>query len=226
MSKRHILITGVSRGLGYALCQEFDRLGHAIAGCARNDKSIDQLRTGLGPGHHFSTVDVTDDEAVGRWVEKVTSVWGVPDLVINNAATINKNAALWDVPLGEFRQLVDVNITGVFSVVRHITPHLIEQGSGVIANLSSGWGRSVSADVAAYCATKYAIEGMTMALAEDLPTGLAAVPVNPGIINTEMLQSCFGPSADQAPTPEQWASKAAKFYLQLSVKDNGKPLSV
>lgn len=226
MTARNILITGVSRGLGRALCVEFDQLGHHVAGCARAASAVKELGEQLDARHHFSNVDLTDDDAVARWIDNVVTNWGTPDLVINNAASINQNAALWDVPLDEFKQLMDINITGVFSVIRHITPHLVKQGHGIIANLSSGWGRSVSADVAPYCASKFAIEGMTMALAQDLPDGLAAVAVNPGIINTEMLQSCFGPSAKDAPSPEQWAKRAAPFYLNIKPTDTGTPMSV
>jgi NAD(P)-dependent dehydrogenase (short-subunit alcohol dehydrogenase family) len=78
---------------------------------------------------------------------------------------------------------------------------MIRRGSGVIVNFSSGWGRSVSAEVAPYCASKWAVERLTRALAEELPSGLAAVPLNPGIINTEMLQSCFGADAQNYPEP-------------------------
>ena len=226
MSGRRILLTGVSRGIGRALCHEFSRLGHAVAGCARNQSALEELTSELGPEHHFARVDVSSDSAVESWIEKIVSQWGTPDLVINNAALINKNAPLWDVPIEEFQQLVDVNITGVFSVIRHVVPHMINKGSGVIVNLSSGWGRSVSAEVAPYCATKFAIEGMTQALAEDLPTGIAAIPVNPGTINTAMLQSCFGTSASDSPSPEAWAKRAAPFYLGLGAKDNGQPLTV
>ena len=226
MAQKNILITGVSRGLGHALCREFDTLDHNLAGCARDESAINQLKNDLDSRHHFTSVDLTDDKAVQTWINQVVTEWGVPELIINNAGIINKNANLWTVPPDEFKQLLDVNITGVFSVIRHITPHLIEQGHGIIANLSSGWGRSVSAGVAPYCATKFAIEGLTMALAQELPDGLAAVAVNPGIINTDMLQSCFGPEANSAPTPEDWASRAAQFYLRIKVSDSGKPLSV
>ena len=61
----------------------------------------------------------------------------------------------------------------------------------MIVTISSTWGRSVAPEVAPYCATKYAVEGMTMALAAELPAGLAAVAVNPGIIDTDMLRSCW-----------------------------------
>ena len=110
--------------------------------------------------------------------------------------------------------------------LRLITAALLRSKSGVIVNFSSGWGRSVSADVAPYCASKWAIEGLTQALAEELPEGMAAVPLNPGIINTDMLASCFGANAESYPTAEQWAERAVPFLLSLGAKDNGRPLSV
>lgn len=221
-----ILITGVSRGLGEALCREYAQQGHSIAGCARSADALEALHESMGTGHHFSVVDISDDSAVQRWITQLESDWGVPDLVINNAAVIAKNAPLWEVPLEEFEQVIDINITAVFSVIRHVLPAMLTRGSGVIANISSGWGRSVSADVAAYCASKWAIEGLTQALAQDLPDGLAAVPVNPGVINTDMLQSCFGQSANDAPTPAQWVKRAAPLFLSLGPKDNGQQRSV
>lgn len=223
---RRILLTGVSRGLGRALTDAFIEQGHAVAGCARSTEEVTTLRSLYPASCDFSVVDLASDADTGLWIDALVDRWGIPDLVINNAAIINPNMPLWEVPYSDFARLMQINVNGVFSVIRHIMPHLMEQRHGIIANLSSGWGRSVSADVASYCASKWAIEGMTLALAEDLPTGLAAVPVNPGVINTDMLQSCFGTSADEAPTPEEWAERAAPFFLSLSVADNGKSLSV
>ena len=151
---------------------------------------------------------------------------GPPDLVLNNAAIINRNAALWDVPVEDFDAVIDVNIKGVTNVVRHFAPAMIARQQGVIVNFSSGWGRSTSADVAPYCATKWAIEGLTQAMAQELPDSMAAVPLNPGIINTEMLQSAFGASASRYVDPVRWAEVAVPFLLQLSAKDNGESLSV
>jgi NAD(P)-dependent dehydrogenase (short-subunit alcohol dehydrogenase family) len=79
--------------------------------------------------------------------------------------------------------------------------------------------------VAPYCATKWAIEGLTQALAQELPPGMAAVPFNPGIIDTDMLHSSFGSSASGYPTPEEWAETAVPFLLRLESVDNGKPLT-
>jgi len=89
-----------------------------------------------------------------------------------------------------------------------------------------GGARSTAPEVAPYCASKYAVEGLTLAMAQELPKGMAAVPLNPGIINTDMLQSAWGDGADRYPSAEQWAKRAAPFLLSLGAKDNGKSLSV
>lgn len=234
----NILVTGISRGLGRVLCESFVEHGHRVAGCARDSVAISELQQTFASGSesntsnaeqpqtHLSAVNLNSDTAVAEWINTVVEQWGVPDLVINNAAIISENMPLWELPFAEFESLMATNVNSVFSVIRHVLPHMFENGSGIIANISSGWGRSVSADVAAYCASKWAIEGLTQALAEDLPSGFAAVPVNPGIINTEMLQSCFGESANNAPTPNAWVKRAVPFFLNLSTADNGQPLSI
>jgi NAD(P)-dependent dehydrogenase (short-subunit alcohol dehydrogenase family) len=170
-------------------------------------------------------VDVADEAAVGRWAKSILADGGSPDLLLNNAAVVNENAPLWKVPPGEFSKVIDVNIKGTYNVLWHFLPAMIERQKGVIVNFSSGWGRSTSPEVAPYCATKYAVEGLTLALAQELPAGMCAVPLNPGIINTDMLQSCFGEEADSYPTPEKWAQKAVPFLLNLGPKDNGKSLT-
>src|SRR5262245_48085347 len=189
---RRILITGAGRGLGLAMTETCSELGHALIGCSRQKSHVESLRKRFGAPHRFDAVDVADEAAVAKWAKSVLADGGPPDLVLNNAAVVNRNAALWDVPPDEFSRVIDVNIKGVYHVLRHLVPAMIEQKKGVIVNFSSGWGRSTSPEVAPYCATKYAIEGLTLALAQELPAGMCAVPLNPGIINTDMLQSCFG----------------------------------
>jgi NAD(P)-dependent dehydrogenase (short-subunit alcohol dehydrogenase family) len=221
-----ILITGVSRGCGRALTEELIRLGHVVIGCGRSEKEIVALRKLFPAPNHFSVVDVADDVQVGAWSKDVLATYRAPDLLLNNAALINRNAPLWLVSAAEFSNVIDVNIKGVANIIRHFVPAMIAQGRGIIVNFSSGWGRSADAEVAPYCATKWAIEGLTQSLAQELPAGLAAMAVNPGIINTDMLQSCFGGGAGNYPSAAQWAKTAAPFFLKLSAGDNGKPLTV
>ena len=129
-------------------------------------------------------------------------------------------------PADEVGKVVGVNIVGVVNVIRAFVPAMVERGKGVIVNMSSGWGRSVAADVAPYCATKWAIEGLTKALAEELPEGMAAVPLNPGVIDTDMLRTCFSDSAGSYPKAEEWAKKAGPYILGLGPRDNGRSASV
>jgi NAD(P)-dependent dehydrogenase (short-subunit alcohol dehydrogenase family) len=94
-----------------------------------------------------------------------------------------------------------------------------------VVNFSSGWGRSTAPEVAPYCATKWGVEGLTRALAQELPAGLAAVALNPGIIDTDMLRRTFGSSASAYPDPAIWAVKAVPFLEKLGPRDNGQALT-
>jgi NAD(P)-dependent dehydrogenase (short-subunit alcohol dehydrogenase family) len=224
--RKRIILTGVSRGLGLAMAQAFIEGGHTVWGCARSVASLAALRERYGDPHHFEQVDVADDAQVSRWAEAALNALGGGDLVINNAALINRNSPLWHVEAAEFSNVVDVNIKGSFHVIRHFAPSMVERASGVIVNFSSGWGRSVSAEVAPYCATKWAIEGLSQAMAEEVPEGMAVVSLNPGIIDTEMLRSTFGEGAGSYPDADDWAKRAVPFILKIGPKDNGRPLTV
>lgn len=220
-SSRRILLTGATKGLGRALLDRFAAAGHAVLGCGRSKELVAKLQTEYPAPHRFAALDVSCEAEVRDWAQQLLATGDPPDLLINNAAVINPNAPLWEVSPADFDEIMRVNVNGVFYVLRHFVPAMVARGRGVIVNLSSGWGRSTSPEVAPYCATKYAIEGLTQALAQELPDGMAAVPLNPGIINTELLQSCFAEHAGRYPTPERWAEKAAPYILSLGPRDNG-----
>jgi NAD(P)-dependent dehydrogenase (short-subunit alcohol dehydrogenase family) len=220
-----IVLTGATRGLGQAMVQKFIELGHVVFGCGRSRDGVETLRRLYGPPHDFAVVDVAREDQVEPWAARLLSNRGPPDLLINNAGVINENASLWCVPAEEFDRVIDVNVKGVANVLRHFVPAMLARKSGTILNFSSGWGRSTAPEVAPYCASKWAIEGLTRALAQELPKGMAAVPLNPGIIDTDMLRSCFGETASRHPSATAWAEKAVPFLLQIGWRDNGKPLT-
>ncbi|MCX8138437.1 MAG: SDR family oxidoreductase [Gemmataceae bacterium] len=223
---RVIVITGVTRGLGRALAEEFIAGGHVVAGCGRDARRIAELQERYGTPHLLAAVDVQEEAAVRRWAGDVLARLGPPDLLINNAAVMARPAPLWQLPAEEFRRSFAVNVAGMFYVLQAFLPAMVERRRGVIVNLSSTWGRSTAPRVATYCATKYAVEGLTLALAQELPRGMAAIPLNPGIIDTDMLRSIWGANAGRYPKAEAWAKRAAPFLLQLSADDNGKSLTV
>lgn len=223
---RTVLLTGVTRGLGRALAVRLAEMGHIVLGCGRTASAIEALQRDLGEPHAFSIVDVAAVDQVDTWARRLLARHPPVDLLLNNAGVINANAPLWEVPPEELSRVIDVNLKGSYHVIRAFVPSMIERGQGVIVNFSSGWGRSGSAEVAPYCATKWGIEGMTRALAEELPRGLAAIALNPGVVHTDLLESCYGKSAKSYPGPERWADRAAPFLLGLGPAENGKSLTV
>jgi NAD(P)-dependent dehydrogenase (short-subunit alcohol dehydrogenase family) len=224
--KKLIVITGVSRGLGLAMTENFIELGHTVCGCARSTEAAQNLNQKFGTPHHFTSVNVADERQVKAWAEQLLANYSSPDLLINNAALINQPAPLWKVDNEEFSRLIDVNIKGVANVIRSFVTVMIKKNNGIIVNLSSAWGRSTSPEFAPYCASKWAIEGLTQALAQELPSGMAAIPLNPGIIHTDMLEVCFGEEAAAYTAVKDWVKKAVPFLLQMTPKDNGVSLTV
>ena len=221
-----VVITGVSKGLGRAMALRFAKEDWRVCGCGRDQAALAELQDTLGDDHLLQACDVTEETQVAKFERAVVEKAGTaPDLLLNNAGVINRNAPLWEITGDEFRKVMEINLTGVHLVLRTFLPAMMERGSGVIANFSSGWGRSTSPEVAPYCASKWGIEGLTAALAQELPNGLAAVAVNPGIIDTDMLQSCFGGEASMYPNPTDWAEATVPWLASLTTKDNGRALT-
>eukprot|EP00249_Psilotum_nudum_P009430 c21931_g1_i3 orf=716-1432(-) len=223
-----VLITGITRGLGRALALELAKRGHIVVGCARNEEKLSSLQAQLSGGsrHLLKAADVVSESSVEDFAKVVLENKGVPDIVVNNAGVINANGKLWEVPAAEFNAVVDVNLKGPANVMRLFLPHMISRKHGIVVNISSGWGRSAAAEVSPYCASKWAIEGLTKSVAKEVPQGVAVVTLNPGVVNTDMLASCFGPSAALYPCPDTWAPLAANTILGITVADNGASLNV
>ncbi|TVR52994.1 MAG: SDR family oxidoreductase [Puniceicoccaceae bacterium] len=223
---RLILITGASRGLGRALVDRFVEAGHTVLGCSRRAAAVETLGRRHGSPHRFAVVDVADAGSVRDWARALEADGLVPDLLINNAGLINPPGPLWEMSPEAFATVINVNLIGAGYVLQAFLPAIAARGSGVVVNLSSGWGRSVSPEVAPYCASKWGMEGLSKAVAAEVPPGVAVVPLNPGIIDTEMLATAFGPESARYPGPEEWSRRAAPFLLKLKPSDNGKSLTV
>jgi NAD(P)-dependent dehydrogenase (short-subunit alcohol dehydrogenase family) len=273
---RVVVLTGATKGLGEALVAELAARGHRVVGCGRTASAVAALSSRYpGPAHRFDVVDVSSDASVAQWATSVLASHGAPDILVNNAAAMNDRAPLWEVSAEEFDAVVDANVKGVANVCRRFIPAMLEgagagagggagagAGAGaasaasppsirVVVNFSSYWGRSTSSGVAPYCATKWGVEGLTSALAQDLdgatraagakgkakgqgqagaaraPSRVVAVALNPGIIHTEMLAKCFGEDgASGYPDAATWAKAAAPYILGFSAKDNGASVTV
>jgi NAD(P)-dependent dehydrogenase (short-subunit alcohol dehydrogenase family) len=205
---------------------EFIQHGWNVAGCGRDAVAIAELTAAHPAPHYFAICDVADDAQVAAFCAEATRLCGLPDLVLNNAAIINPNAPLWQISAADFSHVVDVNLKGPANLMRHLLPLMLKRGSGVVVNFSSGWGRCTAPEVAPYCATKYGIEGLSQATAQETAGKVAIIPLNPGIIDTDMLRSCFGDEAGGFPDAAAWARRAVPFLISLGPADNGRPLTV
>ena len=220
-----VVISGSTSGLGREMSLEFANRGWQVAGLGKTKSKVEKMAEIMGEDHLILECDVSCNDSVKTSSNHIIERLGAPSILVNNAAVMNTPKPLWNVTASEFDYLTRVNINGVANMIRHFVPDMIQKGKGLIVNLSSGWGRSTSPEVAPYCATKWAIEGLSSAMAQELPKALSCVALNPGVINTEMLQKCWGEAAENYQNPEDWARLAVPFIEKLSSKDNGKQVT-
>eukprot|EP00986_Skeletonema_menzelii_P010756 scaffold5366_cov138-Skeletonema_menzelii.AAC.7 len=242
-TKRSIVISGVTSGLGRALLGYFYNHGHTVAGCGRRGDEILVLQ-GQFPNAKLSVVDVSNDKSVQLWADSICGGGGGGDgmedartnvdLVIANAGvspeTLYQTKTAWEVPRQDFDDTLDVNIKGVSNMIRHFLPQMIKNNVGTFVAMSSGLGRSPNPHQVAYCASKWAVEGMMKSLAMSLPRdgSMCAVPLAPGVVQTGGAdgKNEGSSSSSSSGNIDKWIEVAGPMILGLSRKDNGKSLSV
>lgn len=230
-----VVITGATKGIGRALAEEFIRMGLRVAGCGRSSRAIEELKKRYS-SELFSVVDIKDEASVLRWANEVVSKMGIPAILINNAALINHPQVLWKVPTDEFRDIMETNVSGTVNVLRHFIPRMLGQKEGIIVNISSGWGlKGISkfspdcegwGNFSPYCASKFAIEGLTQSLSQELPQGFTAITLAPGTSNTDMLRKALPDAAEEYPSAHERAEKIVSYLLNIKPSDSGKHLSL
>ncbi|HDR3342982.1 TPA: SDR family oxidoreductase [Bacillus cereus] len=223
---KSVIITGVTQGLGRAMVDRFHELGWNIYGCGRSKDKIEELKKQYSKIHDFQVIDVSDSQQVNNWANYILNTHTAPDMIINNASIVNQNAQLWKITAQEFENVMNVNVNGVVNVIRTFVPVMVARKEGIIINMSSSWGREGEAELAPYCASKFAIEGITKSMALELPHGMAVVALDPGgSISTPMLKSCAPQYINESPTPETWSHKAIEYILNITIDKNGDSLT-
>jgi len=190
MSNNVWFITGASKGLGLLLAQQLLARGHRVAATSRH---IDALVAKVGaPSDRFLplAMQITDEASVGAAVTATLAHFGALDVVVNNAG-YGQFGTVEEVSDAEARRNYDVNVFGTLNVVRAATPHLREQRTGHVFNISSiGGFVGGFSGFGIYCSTKFAVAGLTEGLRADLaPLGVNVTLVYPGYFRTEFLTS-------------------------------------
>lgn len=188
-----VLITGASRGIGRAIALEYAKRKYNIVICARNgaalENTADEIRA-LGAACLAVTCDVGKYADVERLFSEATGHFGDIDVLINNAG-ISHIGLLQDMSIEEWNNIVNTNLSSVFSCCKLAIPGMVRKQSGSIINISSVWGVAGASCEAAYSATKGGINSFTKALAKELaPSGINVNAIACGVIDTDM-NHCF-----------------------------------
>ena len=188
-----ILITGASRGIGHALALAYAKKQYNLVICGRNSRTLentaDEIRL-LGADYLAVTCDVGKYEEVKALFDRISERFGNIDVLINNAG-ISHIGLLQDMSIDDWNNIVNTNLSSVFSTCRLAIPHMIRNHSGSIINISSVWGVCGASCEVAYSATKGGINAFTKALAKELaPSSINVNAIACGVIDTDMNR-CF-----------------------------------
>jgi NAD(P)-dependent dehydrogenase (short-subunit alcohol dehydrogenase family) len=217
-------ITGVSRGLGLALAQ---------AALARGDTVVGTVRAGTpdlvaGPGVlHLLTLDMADAQSLPSVVDQAFALAGMIDVIVNNAG-YGLLGAVEEANADEVRAVYETNVFGLLNVTRAALPVMRRQGSGHVMNISSVGGYSSYAGWGVYGSTKFAVEGLTEALAMELaPLHIRATVVEPGFFRTDFLDtSSLVATRDRIDAYADTVGKMRDFAADANHAQPGDPLKL
>ena len=182
MDARIALVTGGSSGIGEQTALRLKKAGYEVYAVARR---VDRMAPLEKEGITVFGMDVTDDTSMVSGIERIVEERGRIDLLVNNAG-YGSYGAVEDVPIDEARRQFEVNVFGLARLTQLVTPHMRQQGSGRIINISSIGGKFYEPLGAWYHATKFAVEGFSDSLRIELsPFGIDVVLIEPGPILTE-----------------------------------------
>jgi NAD(P)-dependent dehydrogenase (short-subunit alcohol dehydrogenase family) len=204
------LITGATRGIGKAIAAAYLREGARVFICARNQQEVAATVRELRDDSTEAPVDgcagdVGQETDVCRIVDAAIERFQTIDTLVNNASLLGPRVALVQYPLGQWEEVIRVNLHGVFLLSQQVIRRMIAQHHGSIINVSSGVGRVGRARWGAYAVSKFGLEGFTQVLADEVKEfGIRVNSVNPGPTRTEMRAEAY-PEEDPLtlPTPEQ-----------------------
>lgn len=190
LARQHAIVTGASRGIGWLVAQELARLGADITITGRDTALLSRRRKALaeifGVRAEVQAADVTDGDAVRRSLEAAVAALGTPAVLVNNAGS-GKSQPFLKMTDAHWQEMLAVNLTSAFHCIRAVAPLMKAADYGRIVNVASVAGLTGYAYIAAYCAAKHGLVGLTRALAREFArTGITVNAVCPGYVETEM----------------------------------------
>ena len=219
LSGKIALITGASKGIGEAAARRMAQLGAKVILAARSESRISKIANEINEagGEALAiTCDVSDYSQVETAVTKSIDQFGGLDIVVNNAGVIDPIARITDIDPNEWGKVIDINVKGVFHTLNAALPHMDEQKSGVVINISSGAATSALEGWSHYCASKAAALSLTRCAHREMAErGIRIVGLSPGTVATDMQvaikSSGINPVSQLDPSvhiPPEWVAEA------------------
>ncbi len=209
----NVIVTGGSRGIGKAVVSLLIREGFNLCTCSRKEEDLQKLRQELSnPKNLYAKVcDVRDKESAKSFVNYCVEKFKSVDVLINNASILGLRTPIESYPEDVWEEVIRVNLNGTFYITKYTLPFL--NRGGVIINMSSGAGKRPAPTWGAYAASKFAIEGFSLLLAEELKDkNVRVYALNPGATRTQMRAQAY-PFEDPSKLKEP--EKVAQFILRL-----------
>ena len=204
-----VLITGTSRGIGLETALAFARAGHTAFATMRNPSASPELAEVAANEElpvHIYTMDVDSDSSVRSAITAIQNDHGAIDVLVNNAG-IERTASIEELPLVEFKAVMETNYFGALRCIQALVPDMRERRSGCIINVSSVAGRIASPPLTPYMASKWALEALSEGLACELKAfNVRVAIIEPGIIDTAMARSIGTSISASYPHRERFAS--------------------
>jgi NAD(P)-dependent dehydrogenase (short-subunit alcohol dehydrogenase family) len=186
-----VLITGTSTGIGLATALTLGRKGHKVYATMRNPARAPELAEKAAQEKlpvKISVMDVDSDSSVKTAIAEIHKEAGDIDVLVNNAG-VERNGSIEELPLAEFRAVMETNYFGALRCIQAVVPQMRKRKSGCVINVTSVAGRIASSPLAPYTASKFALEALSEALAQEMKTfNVRVAVVQPGIIDTPMAR--------------------------------------
>ncbi len=217
-------ITGASTGFGRLLAEEVLKAGGKVVVTARKLDKVSDLETKYPETAKALALDVTNQVQVDAAVEQTVAKFGRVDVLVNNAG-YGVAGAIEEVSEAEFKPMIEANVFGLLRVTRAFLPQLRKQRSGNILNLSSIGGLVASPGMGYYNATKFAVEGISEALAGELaPLGIKVTIIEPGPFRTDFLGRSIVVAEKRITDYDSTAGNMRRYFVENDGKQPGDPL--
>jgi len=188
MKGRNAVVTGGAAGIGFAIAQRLAASGARVSLWDRDDKALAESAQALGASTHTARLDVSDEADVKRALEETARALSRIDVLVCSAGITGPNLTTWDYPLADWKQVLDINLTGVFLCNKSVVAHMRANDYGRIVNIASIAGKEGNPNASAYSASKAGVISLTKSLGKEVAkSGIRVNCVTPAAVKTGMF---------------------------------------